>query len=182
MKIYSKSGDKGMTSLRGGKIVPKFHKRIDTLGNVDELISYMGLIRSRKINEAYEKTIIKIQEKLMICAALIASETGTGSSEMPEIKEDDVLMLEKLIDDMEKDLSALNSFILPGGNDLVSFCHIARTICRKAERKVAELSSELFVPEIITKYLNRLSDFLFVLARRLSADLNLDEIRWNSKL
>jgi cob(I)alamin adenosyltransferase len=118
----------------------------------------------------------------MICAAMIATETDKKSSDMPEIKDNDVLMLEKLIDDMEKDLPSLDSFILPGGNDMVSFCHIARTICRKAERKVAELSFEFSIPEIITKYLNRLSDFLFVLARKLSADFNLDEIPWSSKL
>lgn len=182
MKIYTKSGDKGMTSLRGGEKVPKYHKRINTLGNVDELISYMGLIRSQKINEADNNILIKIQENLMTCAAIIASGTGNRETDLPELKEDDVHKLEKIIDNMEKKLPPLNSFILPGGNTLVSFCHIARTICRRAERKATELSSESSVPEIIIKYLNRLSDFLFVLARRISADLSVEEIQWKLKL
>ncbi len=182
MKIYSGSGDKGKTSLRGGKKVPKYHKRICAVGNVDELISYMGLIRSQNIDDEYKKVLIIIQEKLMICAAILASESEKSRGGLPELTEDDVKILERTIDKMEEKIPAMDSFILPGGNTIVSFCHIARVICRKAERNVVKLSVKVSVPGIILKYLNRLSDYLFVLSRRLSVDLNSNEILWKPEL
>lgn len=176
MKIYTRSGDKGKTSLRGGKKVPKYHIKIRAVGNVDELISYMGLIRSQDINEEYKKVLVSVQEKLMICAAFIASDSNKSTKDLPELTEDDVNMLEREIDKMEENLPAPDSFILPGGHTIVSFCHIARSVCRKAERKVVKLTAKVYVPEMIIKYLNRLSDYLFILARRLSVDLNVKEI------
>jgi len=182
MKIYSRTGDKGITSLKSGKRVPKYHKRIEANGNVDELISYMGLIRSQEIDESDKKTIVKIQDRLMICAAIIATENYSTGKKIPGLKEEDIQMLEKEIDKMEKKLPPLDNFILPGGHTVVSFCHIARTICRRAERRIVELSSVSFIPEFIIKYFNRLSDYLFVLARKLSVDFKVNEIQWTTKL
>jgi cob(I)alamin adenosyltransferase len=177
-KIYSKTGDKGMTSLRGGTRVPKNHKRIEVNGNVDELISYMGLIRSQDIRERDKQMILKIQDRLMTYAALIATDSETMAADYPVLKEEDVNMLEKEIDSMPR----LQSFILPGGHTAVSFIHIARTVCRRAERKIVELSSQEPVPEFIIKYLNRLSDYLFVLARKTAFILKVKEIQWTTKL
>jgi len=182
MKIYTKTGDKGTTSLKGGKRVPKYHKRIEANGNVDELISYMGLIRSQDIDESDKEVIVKIQDRLMNYAAIIGTDCDNPDIKIPEIKEEDIQMLEKEIDKMEKKLPALDKFILPGGHNAVSFCHIARTICRRAERRIVELSSESFIPEFIIKYFNRLSDYLFVLARKLSLDFKVNEIQWTTKL
>lgn len=182
MKIYTGAGDEGMTSLRGGKKVPKYHKRIEAVGNVDELISYMGLIRSQDISQADKEIIVKIQDRLMVYAAVIATEYDDPGIKIAELKEKDLLMLEKEIDKMEKKLPALKNFLLPGGHNAVSFCHIARTVCRRAERRIVELSSESFVPEFLIKYFNRLSDYLFVLARKLSTDFGVNEIQWTTKL
>lgn len=182
MKIYTKTGDKGTTSLKGGKRVPKFHERIEVYGNVDELISYMGLIRSHDIDESDKKMIIEIQDWLMTCGDILATDSDNKSVKIPELKEEDIQMLEKEIDKIEKKLPSLKKFILPGGHVTVAFCHIARTVCRKAERKIVKLSSESFVPELIIKYFNRLSDYLFVLARKFSADFKINEIQWTPKL
>jgi cob(I)alamin adenosyltransferase len=178
MKIYTRSGDKGKTSLKGGKKVPKYHKRIRAVGNVDELISYMGLIRSQNINDEYKKILIMIQEKLMNCTALLVSDSSKSTNDLSELTEEDIKMLEREIDKMEKDLPPLDSFILPGGHTTISFCHIARSVCRKAERKVVKLAAKVDIPEIIIKYINRLSDYLYVLSRRLSVDLSVKEILW----
>ena len=178
MKIYTKTGDKGLTSLKGGKRVPKYHERIEVNGNVDELISYMGLIRSHDIDEADKKMIIKIQDKLMTYAAILATDCDNKSVKIPELKEEDIQMLEKEIDKIEKNLPPLKKYILPGGHVTVAFCHIARTVCRMAERRIVKLSSESFIPELIIKYFNRLSDYLFVLARKLSVDFKINEIQW----
>lgn len=171
-----------MTTLRGGKKVPKYHKRICAVGNVDELISYMGLIRSQNINDEHKKVLVTIQEKLMVCAAILASESDKSRHGLPELTEDDVQMLENTIDKMEEKTEPLDSFILPGGNTVISFCHIARSICRKTERNIVKLATRASVPGIILRYLNRLSDYLFVLSRRLSADLNSEEILWKPEL
>jgi cob(I)alamin adenosyltransferase len=181
-KIYSKTGDKGMTSLRGGTRVPKNHKRIEVNGNVDELISYMGLIRSQDIRERDKQMILKIQDRLMTYAALIATDSEKAVADYPVLKEEDINMLEEEIDSMEKNLPRLQSFILPGGHTAVSFIHIARTVCRRAERKIVELSSREPVPEFVIKYFNRLSDYLFVLARKTAINLKVKEIQWTTKL
>ncbi len=182
MKIYTGTGDKGTTSLKGGKRVPKYHKRIEAVGNVDELISYMGLIRSQDISQDDKDMIVKIQDRLMTYATILATVYDDTDKKIPELKEEDLHMLEKEIDKMEKKLPALKNFILPGGHNAVSFCHIARTVCRRAERRIVELSSGSFVPEFLIKYFNRLSDYLFVLARKLSTDFKVNEIQWTTKL
>jgi cob(I)alamin adenosyltransferase len=182
MKIYTRTGDNGTTSIKGGKRVPKYYKRIEAVGNVDELISYMGLIRSQDIDESDKEMIVKIQDRMMDYAAVVATDYDNQDIKIPELKEEDLMMLEKEIDKMQKKLPALKNFILPGGHTVVSYCHITRTICRRAERRIVELSSEMFIPEFLIKYFNRLSDYLFVLARKLSTDFNVNEIQWTTKL
>jgi len=182
MKIYTKTGDKGMTSLIGGKRVPKFNLRIEAYGTVDELISYVGLIRDQDISPSIKSNLVKIQEHLMVAAAILATDCDDCEIKIPELKETYITFLEKEIDDMETELEPLRSFIIPGGHTIVSYCHIARTICRRAERISMELSDKFNVPEVVLKYINRLSDYLFVLARKLGKDLNIIEIPWLPQL
>ena len=182
MRIYTKTGDRGETSLIGGKRVPKYHERIDAYGTIDELISYIGLIRDQPVNEKYIKTLIHIQDKLMACAAILAADCEDCNVEIPEIKKTDISDLEKEIDVLSETLEPLSSFILPGGHTIVSYCHIARCVCRRAERITLKLKQNFFVPDNLMVYLNRLSDYLFALSRRLSADLQCVEIKWQSKL
>ena len=182
MKIYTKTGDKGETSLIGGKRVPKFHIRIEAYGTVDELISFVGLIRDHKIDEEVKNVLIQVQDRLMICSAILATDCDDCQIKIPELSDEDIKFLEKEIDKIDLVVPQLQSFILPGGNPVISFCHIARTVCRRAERQVLKLSAESFVPEAVITYLNRLSDYLFMLARKLSVDYKVVEIPWKPKL
>jgi cob(I)alamin adenosyltransferase len=182
MKIYTKTGDKGSTSLIGGRRVPKYHLRIEAYGTIDELISYIGLIRSPEIDISIGNNLIAIQDRLMVCAAILAADCEDCKVKIPEIQEKDIMVLENEMDNMDAELPQLNAFLLPGGHVLVGYCHIARTVCRRAERIIIRLSEELFVPENLIKYINRLSDYLFVLARKLGKDLNIEEIRWQPRL
>ncbi len=182
MKIYTKGGDKGTTALIGGKRVPKYHLRIEAYGTVDELIAYIGLLRDSYENEYYKNVLIKIQDKLMTCSSLLAADCDGCENELPQIHEDDVKDLENEIDKMEAELSPLKSFILPGGNPVVSFCHITRTICRRSERITVRMAEEFEVDYLVIKYLNRLSDFFFVFSRLISRDLDVKEIPWQPKL
>lgn len=175
-KIYTKGGDKGQTSLIGGKRVPKYHDKIEAYGTVDELISYIGLLRDHDIDESSKKILITIQKKLMICASILATNTENCNDKLPELKGNDIEYLEKEIDIIENSLPELKSFILPGGHISVSICHIARNICRRAERRVVYLTQDYEIDSNIIKYLNRLSDFLFVFSRKLSKDFNIKEI------
>jgi cob(I)alamin adenosyltransferase len=178
MKIYTKTGDKGTTSLVGGERVPKNHIRLDACGTVDELISYIGLLRDHPVDAGLKKFLVNVQGKLMIIASQFAAGSKKAKKGTPEIIEDDVIILEKEIDRLEEKLKPLKSFILPGGNIIVSVCHISRAVCRRAEREAFKLSLESKVDELALKYLNRLSDFLFVLSRKLSSDFNAEEIPW----
>ena len=182
MKIYTKTGDKGYTSLIGGKRVPKFHDRIEAYGTIDELISYIGLIRAHSISVVASKQLLDIQEGLMSCAAIVACDNDDNKVNVPSINEDNIIPLENAIDEMERTLKPLQSFIIPGGHIVVSHCHVARTICRRAERCVIRLSQESTIPEEVVQYLNRLSDYLFVLARKLSVDNQAIEIPWKPKV
>jgi cob(I)alamin adenosyltransferase len=182
MKIYTKTGDKGKTSLIGGKRVPKYHQRIEAYGTIDELISYIGLIRDQEISQDIKNNLIEIQDKLMVCASVLAMDCEDCNLKIPDIKEQDIEFLEKGMDLMESELEPISNFVLPGGHPVVSFCHIARTICRRSERIVVKLSEDLFVPEQVIKYINRLSDYLFVLSRKFSKDFNIVEIPWRPKL
>nr|WP_321244756.1 cob(I)yrinic acid a,c-diamide adenosyltransferase [uncultured Psychroserpens sp.] len=188
MKIYTKTGDKGTTALFGGTRVPKHHIRIDSYGTVDELNSHLGLIRDQEINNHYKDILIDIQDRLFTVGAILATDpekatlkNGKDRLNIPKISEEDIEQLEKEMDTMNESLPQMTHFVLPGGHQTVSFCHIARCVCRRAERLASALNDlEPFQPESL-KYLNRLSDYLFVLARKLSYDLQADEVKWIPK-
>jgi cob(I)alamin adenosyltransferase len=190
MKIYTKTGDKGQTSLIGGTRVPKHHVRIEAYGTVDELNSHIGLIRDQQIDEHSKSILIEIQDRLFTIGSSLASDPeksrtrGEHSRTMkiPDLKEEDIILLEKEIDVMNEGLPEMRSFVLPGGHTVVSFCHIARCVCRRAERATIHLSENSFVDELVVKYLNRLSDYLFVLARKISHDLKAIEIPWKARM
>ncbi len=177
-KIYTKGGDKGETSLLGGTRVPKSHERVEAYGNLDELNSFIGLIRDQEINPHYRDMLIRVQENLFIAEALIARDPEKDTRPLPGLKEEDILMLEHEIDAMNEDLPPLHHFILPGGHPLVSYCHVARTVCRRAERSLIRLSNTNPVEDIIIRFLNRLSDYLFVLARKTGKELDAKETKW----
>jgi len=178
MKIYTRSGDKGTTSLIGGKRVTKSNRRIEAYGTVDELIAHIGLLRDQVSSSTVQQILINIQDKLMICAAILASDCEDCKVRIPELKTASLQELEDAIDNMEKELPELTSFVLPGGHAVSSFAHVARTVCRRAERRIVELSAKHFVPDIVLQYVNRLSDFLFVLSRKLLVDNQGDELKW----
>jgi cob(I)alamin adenosyltransferase len=182
MKIYTKTGDKGETSLIGGTRVPKYHDRIEAYGTVDELISYIGLIRDQKIDDHYITVLIEIQDRLMTCASILATDCENCDIKIPEIYKSDIELLEKEIDEMEQNLPPLISFILPGGHQTVSYCHIARNICRRSERLSIKVRNQFDFNENVIQYLNRLSDYLFVLSRKLSKDLNAKEVVWKPRV
>ncbi|MCG1036648.1 cob(I)yrinic acid a,c-diamide adenosyltransferase [Polaribacter sargassicola] len=185
MKIYTKTGDKGLTSLYGGTRVKKYNLRIETYGTIDELNSYLGLIKDQEIDESIKKTILKIQNDLFTLGAILATPTekeilknGKERLNIPKIDTESISVLEEKIDKMEQELPKMTHFILPGGHQTVSFCHLARCICRRAERLSVKLNDLETINDTIIIYLNRLSDFLFVLARKLSKDLSVEEIKW----
>lgn len=182
MKIYTKTGDKGQTSLIGGTRVPKHHLRIEAYGTVDELNSWLGLLRDHPIDHHSITTLVEIQDRLFTIGSHLASDTEKSRMKLPEIGNEDVLMLEKEIDKMENELPELKSFILPGGHPIVSFTHIARCVCRRCERLVTHLSEETIINEVIAIYLNRLSDYLFVLSRYQAMLNNAAESPWMPKM
>jgi len=181
MKIYTKTGDAGTTALLGGARVPKSHIRIDAYGSVDELNAYMGLLRDQEINLRRAAFLKKIQETLFVTGASLATSPGKENVKKPDILPDDITALENEIDVMEGQLNPLRRFILPGGHQVVSFCHIARTVCRRSERCVVLLHEQEEVEEIIIKYLNRLSDYLFVLGRLVAKELGVEEVTWEPR-
>ena len=178
-KIYTKGGDKGNTSLLGGTRVPKYHDRIEAYGTIDELSAFVGMLRDQHISCYYKDNLLSILEKLFIIESNLASDKAAKTSSLPMIREKDISFLEKQIDEMNELLPELKMFILPGGHPIVSYCHICRTICRRAERFTIKLSKDLEVDDLIIKYLNRLSDYFFVLGRKLSLDLKVKEVLWN---
>lgn len=179
MKIYTLTGDDGSTSLSGGRRVPKHSPRVEAYGSVDELIAWIGLIRVHEQNVGHREILIYIQDQLMRCAAALAYDSTNEKSREILPESDCTFVLEKEIDKMEELLPGLKNFILPGGSVLVSYCHIARCVCRRAERAVLRLSETEESPEIVTRFLNRLSDFMFVLSRKISLDLGNEELRWS---
>jgi cob(I)alamin adenosyltransferase len=179
MKIYTKTGDDGSTSLIGGKRVSKDNNRIEAYGTVDELISFTGLLRDQDIDKLTKEILIHIQENLMKCAAILAWDGENYNAKVPEIRNDDILFLEKEIDSMEMNLEPLKVFVIPGGHIVVSLCHVARTVCRRAERHIIRLEKESKVDEPVIKYMNGLSDFFFVLSRKFVKEFKLNEIQWH---
>ena len=182
MKIYTKTGDAGETSLIGGKRVPKYHNRIEAYGTVDELLSFVGLLRDSEVEQHTAEKLLLIQEQLMVVSALLASDCDDEAVKIPQIKNEDILFLEKEIDAMDETLEPLSSFIIPGGHKIVSLCHVVRTVCRRSERLIIKLADETFVPQEVIMYMNRLSDYFFVLSRFLSAHLQVVEHPWLPKL
>jgi len=185
MKIYTKTGDKGTTALIGGTRVSKNHIRIDSYGTVDELNAFLGLLRDQEIHDNYKKTLTAIQNNLFVVGAILATDpdkailkSGKERLDIDKISQEDIAYLENEIDEMNKSLPPMTNFILPGGHTTVSYCHIARCVCRRAERIITALNDLEPVNEMVLMYLNRLSDFLFVLARKLSQDLQAEEVKW----
>lgn len=181
MKIYTKTGDQGSTSLLGGTKVSKAALRIETYGTVDELNAHIGLLRDVLIPVYQRDALLEIQDRLFTIGAHLASDPEKTKAKMPDLSDEDVLMLESAIDTMEEELPILQNFILPGGHQYVSYCHIARNVCRRTERLVIRLSEVEKVEGLIIIYLNRLSDYLFVLSRKIAQDLEVEEIPWNPR-
>ncbi|ARV12786.1 ATP:cob(I)alamin adenosyltransferase [Gilvibacter sp. SZ-19] len=185
MKIYTKTGDKGTTALFGGTRVPKHHIRIESYGTVDELNSHIGLVRDQEIAANHKQFIEQIQNKLFTVGAILATDpekailkSGKERLNIPKISAADIEALEHEMDRMNELLPPMTHFVLPGGHQTVSFCHIARCVCRRSERLAAQLNDFEAVDEAVLKYLNRLSDYLFVLARMLTQELQAEEIKW----
>ena len=185
MKVYTKTGDTGTTALFGGTRVPKHHIRIESYGTVDELNSHIGLIRDQHINVLYKNVLIEVQDRLFTVGAILATppekeilKNGQPRLQNLGIVESDIEFLENEIDTMEEALPPMTHFVLPGGHTTVSYCHIARCVCRRAERLTVHLNDIESTDALVIKYLNRLSDYLFVLARKLSHDLNAEEVKW----
>lgn len=179
MKIYTKTGDKGETSLLGGIRVPKHHLRIESYGTVDELNSWIGLLRSQKLKFGTLDTLKTIQDRLFTIGSSLATAPGKDKVKIPVLTASDVLLLEKEIDEMNVHLPEMKSFVLPGGSQEASFCHIARCVCRRAERHTTHLSETEEVDPLVIQYLNRLSDYLFVLSRKILVDNGKEEIPWS---
>jgi len=182
MKIYTKKGDEGKTSLIGGTRVMKDHIRIEAYGTVDELNSYIGLLRDQDIDVHHRGMLLRIQDRLFTIGASLASEPGKSKMKIPALHEQDVEQLEKEMDAMESQLPEMKSFVLPGGHTVVSYCHITRCVCRRAERLAVHLSQSDKVDPLVIKYLNRLSDYFFVLSRKLTAELGAEEIPWKPEV
>ena len=178
MKIYTKTGDKGLTSLIGGARVPKHHLRIESYGTVDELNSYIGLIRDQDISE-HDKDVLKlIQDRLFTIGASLAADPEKSKMVIPDLYNEDIELLEHEMDIINEQLPPLKHFILPGGSNAISFCHIARCVCRRAERITVHLAEESPVDEKVNIYLNRLSDYLFTLARKIGDEQSIPENKW----
>lgn len=180
MKIYTKTGDKGTTALFGGKRVSKADLRIDTYGTVDELNSWMGMVRDLEVNQKRSEALIRIQNNLFVAGSILATEPGNDKVKIPALSETEVQFLEHEIDTMETELPAMRFFVLPGGHTAVSTCHIARTVCRRAERLVIALNEQEPIDSMVIQYLNRLSDYLFVLSRKVTQELKVAETPWKS--
>lgn len=185
MKVYTKTGDGGETSLFGGQRVSKAYLRIDAYGTVDELNSYIGLLRDQQIEKKHQEFLTKIQNELFVIGAFLATpqedetlKNGKSRLGLDEFGVEEIESLEVEIDNLDATLAPMTHFVLPGGHQAVSHCHVARTICRRAERICVLLSENVSVKPQVVSYLNRLSDYLFVLARKLSKELQADEIQW----
>ncbi|WP_305982083.1 cob(I)yrinic acid a,c-diamide adenosyltransferase [Roseivirga thermotolerans] len=181
MKIYTKTGDTGTTSLLGGARVSKAHIRIEAYGTVDELNSYIGLLRDQPVNQNRKDLLKTIQDRLFTLGADLATEPGKDKVVKPDLFESDIDLLETEMDRMDEQLPALTSFVLPGGHQSVSFAHLARCVCRRAERICMALNDQEKVSPLVIKYLNRLSDYLFVLGRLMAQELNAEEVKWEPR-
>lgn len=181
IKVYTKTGDTGTTSLISGKRVPKHHLRIKAYGTIDELNCWFGIIRSSGISEKIQNELIIIQKKLMIIGTQLSNDSIKSLNfKFEKINIKDVSNLESMIDIMTDSLPDLKNFIIPGGNEIVSNTHLTRCVCRRAERCITELNEYSKIDSVIIFYINRLSDYLFTLSRKLSYDLKIEEVKWIS--
>lgn len=181
MKIYTKTGDKGETSILGGKRLPKSHLRIEAYGTVDELNSHVGLVKDQEVNQKRQDLLLNIQNQLFIIGSILATDPEKSNVKIPSLYEKDIQVLEEAIDAMNEEIPPLTNFVLPGGHPAISFGHLARTVCRRAERNTIALSLEEKVDELIIQYLNRLSDYFFTLCRKMHQELDIPEIPWKSR-
>lgn len=182
MKIYTKTGDKGSTSLIGGTRVAKSDLRIEAYGTVDELNSYIGLVRDQEVNKTRMDVLKEIQDRLFTIGALLATDPDKSKMKTPDLHEEDIILLEKEIDSMTAEVPPLRAFVLPGGHQSVSFCHVARCVCRRAERLTIRLQQVAEVDDLVIKYLNRLSDYLFALCRKMTQELGAEEVVWKPRV
>jgi cob(I)alamin adenosyltransferase len=182
MKIYTKTGDQGTTSLFGGQRVSKAELRIDTYGTVDELNSFVGLLRDQEVNHKRKKFLEAIQDRLFTIGSILATEPGNSKVKIPSLNEEDIVLLEQEMDKMDEVLPPMKFFVLPGGHPSVSFGHVARTVCRRAERLTIALNNQEPIEPLVIKYLNRLSDYLFVLCRMMAHELKIEETPWKPKM
>ena len=182
MKVYTKTGDSGETSLFGGKRVPKFDARIEAYGTVDELNAWIGLIRDQEIYQGHITMLLEVQDRLFTLGSILAADPDKPKLKKPDLYESDIHALESAMDSMEEGLEPMKHFVLPGGHTIVSYCHVARCVCRRAERLSVLLSETESIPPVVIQYLNRLSDYLFVLSRKLSVELSATEIPWRPRL
>ncbi len=182
MKIYTKTGDKGDTALFGGKRVSKGELRIETYGTIDELNSHVGLLRDQEVNKKRKEILVEIQDRLFTIGSLLATAPGNTKVKVPTLSDADVTHLENEIDAMEASLEPMKSFVLPGGHTSVSIGHITRTVCRRAERFVIRLNDTEKTDPLVIQYLNRLSDYLFVLCRKMTKELGAEETPWKPRM
>jgi cob(I)alamin adenosyltransferase len=178
MKIYTRTGDQGSTSLFGGSRVSKADLRIEAYGTVDELNAFLAVVRDQEVNRKREHFLVQIQDRLFTMGAMLATVPGNNKVSIPQLQNADAESLEEAIDQMEAHLQPLRNFLLPGGHIAVSHCHVARTVCRRAERRIVALSQVEPVDPVIITYMNRLSDYLFVLSRAMAAELDIAETPW----
>ncbi len=178
MKIYTKTGDEGKTSLWGGKRVDKNDARIDSFGHVDELNAYIGLLSAFEAAEERKAVLSAIQNNLFVIGALLAADADKPGLKLPVFTQQEVIRLENEIDEMTKFLAPLTAFILPAGNQVIAYGHIARTVCRRAERAVVGLAPAGPQHALIIMYLNRLSDYLFVWCRKIAQENQIEEVTW----
>jgi cob(I)alamin adenosyltransferase len=176
IKVYTKTGDNGTTGLFSGERVPKHHIRIKAYGTIDELNCWIGLIRSQDIKKEQGKELIKIQRNLMLIGSELANESSDLTIDL--IQKDDVKDIELWIDRMTDELPVLTNFVIPGGHSCVANTHLARCVCRRAERFITELNDTSKTNPVIIFYINRLSDYLFTLSRKFAHDFNVEEIKW----
>ena len=183
MKIYTKTGDKGTTSLIGGTRVAKSHLRIESYGTVDELNSYIGLVRDQEVNKGRADILKEIQDRLFTIGSALATDPDKNTKMVtPDLHQEDVTLLEQEIDKYTANVPPLRAFVLPGGHPSVSFCHVARCVCRRAERLVIRLQEESPVEDLVIMYLNRLSDYLFALCRQMTYELQAEEVVWKPRI
>ena len=181
MKIYTKKGDQGKTGLIGGTRVSKDDMKIEAYGTVDELNAHIGFLRDSVENKNYSEQLIEIQDRLFTAGSILAVGDSGTKMKLPSLHEEDITTLEKWIDNMDTNLPEMKSFVLPGGHPTVSICHIARTVSRRAERRVVTLAHHVSIDPLLLRYFNRLSDYLFTLGRALTLELNIHETPWNPK-